>query len=210
VTPKFEDLHSGNDTADASAVSTLRNQFLIAMPGMSDPQFAGSVIYLADHSEQGALGLVINRAMDLDTRTLFERIELPLPDDEIFQDFGARPVLDGGPVSGNRGFVLHDDVANIGRWSQSLKCSEDIVLTSSKDVLEAVAAGTGPKRMLLSLGYAGWSAGQLEQELLANAWLTAPVSPHILFEVEPQHRLDSVMKHLGIDRAFLSSQAGHA
>jgi putative transcriptional regulator len=184
--------------------SRLQHHFLVAMPGMSDPNFAGTLIYLADHGENGALGLVLNRLLDMDTQELFDKIDLPLPEGS---PIGAHPVYDGGPVHTNRGFVLHD---RPGAWNQTIQCAQGVALTSSRDILEAVSKGEGPERMLLSLGYAGWSAGQLEQEILANAWLTIPAEASILFDVPPQARLDRALGMLGVSREFLSSQAGHA
>jgi putative transcriptional regulator len=187
--------------------SRLQHHFLVAMPGMSDSNFAGTLIYLADHGENGALGLVLNRVLDMDTQELFEKIDLPLPEGDWGSQIGARPVYDGGPVHTNRGFVLHDKP---GAWNQSIQCAQGVALTSSRDILEAVSKGQGPERMLLSLGYAGWSAGQLEQEILANAWLTIPAQTDILFDTLPEHRLDRALGSLGVSWEFLSSQAGHA
>jgi putative transcriptional regulator len=183
--------------------SDLKNHFLVAMPGMADPNFHGSVVYIADHSEKGALGLLINRPMDLDLGALFERIELSLAGTDI----GASPVLFGGPVQTDRGFVLHRPVGN---WSSSLRVTDEVALTSSKDVLEAVAAGTGPEQLLVTLGYAGWGPGQLEDEIAHNAWLTAPADAQLLFDVPVDKRLARAFALLGIDPAFLSSEAGHA
>jgi putative transcriptional regulator len=182
----------------------LKNHFLVAMPGMADPNFNGSVIYIADHSDKGALGLLINRPMDdLDLGALFERIELSLEGKAI----GASPVFFGGPVQTDRGFVLHRPVGN---WSSSLRVSDEVALTSSKDVLEAVAAGSGPQELLVTLGYSGWGPGQLEEEIAHNAWLTAPADAQLLFEVPADKRLARAFALLGIDPAFLSSDAGHA
>ena len=143
----------------------LRHQFLIAMPAMADPNFSGSVVYICDHSDRGALGLVINRPTELSLSTLFERIDLKL---EI-APWKDEPVFFGGPVQTERGFVLH---VPPGSYSSTLTVTPDISLTTSKDVLEAVAEGSGPEKMLVTLGYSGWGAGQLEGEIAANAWLT--------------------------------------
>ncbi|HWS76040.1 MAG TPA: YqgE/AlgH family protein [Quisquiliibacterium sp.] len=182
--------------------SNLKNHFLVAMPGMADPNFGGSVVYIADHSDKGALGLLINRPMDLDLNALFERIDLSLQDASI----GDSPVFYGGPVQTDRGFVLHRPV---GSWSSTLQVTDEVALTSSKDVLEAVAAGGGPRQLLVTLGYSGWGPGQLEEEIARNAWLTAPADAGLLFDVPVDQRLSRAFGLLGIDPAFLSSEAGH-
>jgi putative transcriptional regulator len=180
----------------------LSNQFLIAMPAMADASFAGAVIYLCEHTERGALGLVINRPTDLTLESLFERIDLKL---EIAPIKDA-PVFFGGPVQTDRGFVLH---APIGEYSSSMKVGE-LALTTSRDVLQAVADGEGPKRMLVTLGYAGWSAGQLEAELSQNAWLSVAADAHVIFDVPPTERYPAALKLLGIDPVMLAGEAGHA
>ncbi len=183
--------------------SNLKNHFLVAMPGLADPNFGGSVIYIADHSDKGALGLLINRPTELDLAALLQRIDLSLQDAAL----GEAPVFFGGPVQTDRGFVLHRPV---GSWSSSLQVTEDVALTSSKDVLEAVAAGHGPRELLVTLGYSGWGPGQLEEEIARNAWLTAPADAVLLFEVPVSERLSRAFGLLGIDPAFLSSEVGHA
>ena len=181
----------------------LVNQFLVAMPGMLDDSFTGAVVLLCEHSPQGALGLVINRPTDLSMQTLFERIDLKL---EI-QPLADRPVFFGGPVHTDRGFVLHKPV---GSYGSTIQVSDELALTTSRDVLQAVAQGEGPDQLLVTLGYAGWGAGQLESELAANAWLTVPASPHIIFDVPPEERFKASLAVLGIDPIMLASQAGHA
>lgn len=183
--------------------SDLTHHFLVAMPGMGDPNFGGSVVYIAEHSPKGALGLVINRPMDIDLHTLFERIDLKLDGG----DFADSPVFYGGPVQTDRGFVLHQPV---GAWNSTVAIGSDVGLTSSKDVLEAVAAGQGPDRMLVTLGYSGWGPGQLEDEIARNAWLTTPADVALMFDAPVDQRLNRAFGLLGIDPAFLSSAAGHA
>lgn len=183
--------------------SDLTHHFLVAMPGMGDPNFGGSVVYIAEHSAKGALGLVINRPMDIALQTLFERIDLRLEGGE----FADSPVFYGGPVQTDRGFVLHQPV---GAWNSTVAIGADVGLTSSKDVLEAVAAGQGPDRMLVTLGYSGWGPGQLEDEIARNAWLTTPADVDLLFDTPVEQRLSRAFGLLGIDPAFLSSAAGHA
>ena len=183
--------------------SNFTNHFLVAMPGMGDPNFGGSVILVAEHSERGALGLVINRTMDLDLGTLFERIDLKLLGDEISRS----PVFYGGPVQTDRGFVLHQPV---GEWNSTLKVSDKLGLTTSKDILEAVGKGSGPAKMLITLGYSGWAAGQLEHELGQNAWLSVEAGEQIIFDLPAEERLPAAMELLGVDFASLSEEAGHA
>lgn len=187
----------------AQSSADFTHQFLVAMPGMADPNFTGAVVYVAEHSSRGALGIVINRTMDIDLRTLFERIDLPLEPEGL----GATPVFFGGPVQTDRGFVLHDPG---GSWHSTVAVTDGVALTSSKDILEAVSRGEGPGRMLVALGYAGWGPGQLENEIGRNAWLTLPASAEVIFDVPVQQRLSRAFGLLGIDPAFLSSSAGHA
>jgi putative transcriptional regulator len=180
----------------------LSNQFLMAMPGMVDGEFAGTVIYLCEHGPKGALGLVINRPTDLSVAGLLEKIDLKL---EIALPQNAS-VYFGGPVHTDRGFVLHSPA---GSFSSSIQLGQ-LALTTSRDVLQAVAEGNGPEKMLVTLGYAGWGAGQLENELAQNAWLTVPASPDVIFSTPPEDRYSAALKLLGIDPAMLSGVAGHA
>ena len=177
------------------------------MPNMVDPYFAKSLTYICEHNEQGALGVVVNRPIDLSLQALFERINLQLEPHELH----GIPVYFGGPVQTDRGFVLH---LPAGEWQSTLKVSsgvrETIGLTTSKDILEAVGRGEGPAKMLVSLGYAGWSAGQIEHELKQNAWLTVEAKDAILFDIPADERLPAAMQLLGIDYARLADQAGHA
>lgn len=189
--------------ASSDVATNLTNHFLLAMPNMADPNFGGAVVFIAEHSAKGALGLVINRPMELDLQSLFERIDLKL---EI-APLAASPVYFGGPVQTDRGFVLHEP---LGTWNSTVSVGDSLGLTSSKDVLEAVALGTGPQRMLVTLGYAGWGPGQLEDEIARNAWLTVEADPDVIFETPVAQRLARAYGLLGIDPAFLSSAAGHA
>lgn len=181
----------------------LTGHFLIAMPAMSDPYFAKSVTYVCEHNDQGAMGIVINHPIDMKLDDLFEQINLELADKEL----GKTPVHFGGPVQIDRGFVLHQPV---GQWQSTIAVSGDTALTTSKDILEASAHGDGPKKMLVSLGYAGWSAGQLEQELAQNAWLTVPAQDSVIFDLPSDQKLGAAMSLLGLDFARLSEEAGHA
>ena len=179
------------------------HHFLIAMPHMADPHFARALTYIAEHNEQGALGIIVNRPIDMTLASLFERIEVPLE----AEGFDTQPVYFGGPVQTDRGFVLHRPV---GDWHSTLKVSDDVGLTSSRDVLQAIGAQGEPREVLVTLGYAGWTAGQLEQELMDNAWLTVPADMSIVFELPPEERLAAAMQKLGVDFANLSEVAGHA
>jgi putative transcriptional regulator len=182
----------------------LTNQFLIAMPNMADPTFSGTVVYLCDHSERGALGLVINRPTDIDLQALFNRIDLKLEIEPLLHV----PVYFGGPVQTERGFVLHD--ATESTYTSSMQVPGGLEMTTSKDVLEAVASGKGPERFLLTLGHAGWGAGQLEDEISKNGWLTVEADPKIVFDVPAEERFEAALALLGISSTMLSGEAGHA
>ena len=181
----------------------LTHHFLIAMPAMADPHFANSLTYVCEHNPEGALGIVVNKPIELTLGALFEQIEIPIEDGTL----SGAPVHFGGPVQLDRGFVLHRP---IGNWQSTLQIHDEVGLTTSKDVLEAVARGEGPKDVLVSLGYAGWSAGQLEQEIAQNAWLTVAADPGVLFETPVEARLPAAMRLLGIDFSRLSDDVGHA
>lgn len=189
------------ETTENNALD-LSNQFLIAMPSLSDSGFAGTVIYVCEHTPRGALGLVINRPTDLTLGSLFERIDLKL---EIAPIKDA-PVFFGGPVQTDRGFVLHRPT---GEYNSSMRVGQ-LTLTTSRDVLQAVAEGSGPADMLVTLGYAGWGAGQLELEMTENAWLTVDAQEHVIFEVPPAERYPAALRLLGIDPIMLAGDVGHA
>ena len=179
------------------------HHFLIAMPAMADQNFSHTLTYVCEHNEDGALGIVVNRPTEMTLSTLFEQIEVPLADKVLRR----MPVHFGGPVQVDRGFVLHRP---LGNWQSTLAIDDGVGLTTSKDVLEAVARGEGPKDVLVSLGYAGWSAGQLEQEIAQNAWLTVAADPDVLFDTPVEARLPAAMRLLGIDFSRLSDAVGHA
>ena len=191
----------GDPTAGTSPNFT--RHFLIAMPAMADPRFSRTLTYVCEHNDNGALGIVVNKPTDMTLSALFEQIDVPLAD-AVLRD---APVHYGGPVQVDRGFVLHRP---LGNWQSTLAISDDMGLTTSKDVLEAVGRGDGPKDVFVSLGYAGWSAGQLESELAQNAWLTVDADADVLFGVPPDRRLPAAMSRLGIDFSRLSEGAGHA
>lgn len=185
----------------------LTNQFLIAMPGMSEEAFAGSVIYMCEHNEKGALGLVINKPISLTLGNLFEKVELSPPEDEL----AATQVFYGGPVQTERGFVLHEPLdAAGGHYNATLAVPGGLEMTTSRDVLEALSNGAGPKRLLVTLGYSGWAAGQLEEEIGRNGWLTVDAAPEIIFDVPVEQRYTRALALLGVDPRMLSMDAGHA
>lgn len=181
----------------------LTHQFLIAMPAMADPYFAKSLVYVCEHNEQGALGLIVNRPIDLTLAGLFEKVDLPLQASQM----ANLPVYFGGPVQTDRGFVLHRPR---GEWQSSLRVTEEIALTSSKDILTAIGEQGEPRDFIMTLGYSGWGAGQLEAELAQNAWLTVPADATILFGLPPEERLAATLQKLGISFSQLADTAGHA
>ena len=181
----------------------LTHHFLIAMPSMADPYFAKSLAYVCEHNDQGALGVVINRPIDMTLQALFERLSLTLK----HKDLSDAPIYFGGPVQTDRGFVLHEPAGN---WQSTLRVRDAIGLTTSKDILEAVGRGEGPQKLLVTLGYAGWSPGQLEHELGQNAWLTVEAKDAIIFDLPSEERLPAAMELLGVDYARLADSAGHA
>lgn len=186
----------------------LANHFLIAMPSMLDPVFGGSVVYVCEHNENGALGVVINKPTDMTMQALFEHIELKLDSNpELAPPIAIKPIMFGGPVQDDRGFVLHTPS---GHYSSSLKVTDDVAFTTSIDVLEAVAAGQGPAQMMVSIGYSGWGAGQLEEEIGRNGWLTVNADPKIMFDLPIEERYVAALKLLGIDPMMLAAEAGHA
>ncbi|WP_369600770.1 YqgE/AlgH family protein [Hahella sp. SMD15-11] len=178
---------------------SLKNHFLIAMPHLKDPHFQGTVTLLCDHDEDGAMGVIVNRVLDVQLSEILDQLDIhPLRHDE--------PVYFGGPVQLERGFVLHREP---GPWKSTVEVSDGIHITTSRDILEAIAEGWGPAEHLVALGYAGWTAGQLEEELARNAWLTCPATPEVLFNVPPDGKLGYLMGQLGIDYRMLTDQAGH-
>jgi putative transcriptional regulator len=194
--------------ATDSAPINLTHHFLIAMPGLSDESFARSVVYLCEHSERGALGLVINKPSDINLKGLFDKVELPLRR----QDLSDALVFQGGPVQTERGFVLHEPVSagNEAVYASTMTIPGGLEMTTSKDVLEALSTGAGPRRVLVSLGYSAWGEGQLESELAENSWLTVGADPAVIFETPVAERYQRALQLLGIDEFMLSQEAGHA
>ncbi|MCW8943851.1 MAG: YqgE/AlgH family protein [Sedimenticola sp.] len=181
----------------------LTNQFLIAMPGLEDTNFHHTVTYLCQHGEEGAMGIVINRPSGLRLNDILDQLDISNSDFPSAEQI----IYIGGPVQTDRGFVLH---TQDGNWDSTLKITPDISITTSRDILEAIAHGKGPEKSLIALGYAGWGEGQLEQEISANAWLNGPAPENVLFDLPAEARWEAAAKALGIDLNLLSGEAGHA
>jgi len=181
----------------------LTDQFLIAMPSLADSTFAQTVTYIWEHTADGAFGIVINRPLQMRLGEVFEQLKMPQPD----TDLSRQSVLQGGPVQTDRGFVVHHSG---GHWEHTRQISSRIQVTTSPDILDAMAHGAGPQTALVALGYAGWVAGQLEDELAQNAWLTVPADERIIFDTPFERRWLAAGRLLGIDLATMSAQAGHA
>jgi putative transcriptional regulator len=199
----------------------LTHHFLIAMPGLEDETFAGSVVYLCEHSERGALGLMINKPADIDLKTLFDKVELPL----LRTDLTDSLVFQGGPVQTERGFVLHEAVLAIDDsnavpgaiepdvesiYASTMTIPGGLEMTTSRDVLEALSTGNGPRRVLVTLGYSAWGEGQLEAELGENSWLTVEADLGVLFDTPYEQRYEKALLLLGLQAWMLSPEAGHA
>lgn len=186
-----------------SDATYLTGHLLIAMPAMADPNFVRTVTYICEHTDQGALGIVINRPLPMDLGEVFQQLALQTSDEGL----AKHAVLRGGPVQTERGFVLHEPSR---KWDSTVEVSDSVHLTTSQDILSALAQGTGPRRALMALGYAGWGAGQLESEMGANAWLSVPATSTLLFDTPYEARWAEAAGLLGINLATLSFQAGHA
>lgn len=180
---------------------SLKDHFLIAMPELKDPAFDRSVTYICSHDGNGAMGIVINNPTDLNLSEVLEQLEITGPHGH------DKTVLLGGPVHQDHGFILHQEQ---GDWRSTLSVTDDIHVSTSKDILTSLAEGTGPNQYIIALGYAGWEAGQLEQELLDNTWLTVEADKEVIFNIPEKEIYQSALKLLGIDESFLSSEAGHA
>lgn len=184
-------------------MSSLEGQLLIAMPGMTDPNFSETVTYVFKHDENGAIGIIINRPSDMSLGEVFRQLEL---EDKLGDD-AAQPIMNGGPVQPDRGFVLHQSEQS---FDSTVDPDASIKVTVSQDILQAIARGDGPSRALIALGYAGWSSGQLEAEIAANAWLSVPTDPAIVFETPIEARWRAAAALLGVDILQVTSYAGHA
>ncbi|MDI9332079.1 MAG: YqgE/AlgH family protein [Alphaproteobacteria bacterium] len=202
----------------------LTHHFLIAMPGLDDEKFKRSVVYLCEHSERGALGLIINKPSDMDMKGLFDKVDLPLSR----ADLALQPVLQGGPVHTERGFVLHEsmrpfdpsppdednctesEIEDKGVYASTMAIPGGLEMTTSRDVLEALSSGAGPRKLLVSLGYAAWGQGQLESEIAENSWLTVGADPEVIFDTPIEQRYERALALLGLQAWMLSPDAGHA
>ncbi|MGI9291738.1 MAG: YqgE/AlgH family protein [Gammaproteobacteria bacterium] len=183
--------------------NTLAGQLLIAMPGMLDPNFQHTVTYMCEHGESGAVGIVINRPMKMELGEVLEQLSLEPEKSNVL----AQPVMKGGPVQAERGFVLHE---SSNEWESTTSADQSIYVTTSRDILNDVASGQGPGRLLMALGYAGWGAGQLEEEIRQNAWLTVPATSSLVFETPYEKRWVAAAASIGVDPASLSLHAGNA
>lgn len=186
-----------------SDASSLKNQFLVAMPGLEDDNFSHTVSLLCEHNDKGAIGLIINRPTDLTLTAMLDQMGVK----HVAEDANEHVVFWGGPVQPERGFVVH---RGPGGWESCMPIAKDLFITTSRDVLAAIGEGRGPKEFLVTLGYAGWGAGQLETEILANSWLNTPVDSAIIFKTPARSRWQSATRLLGLDVTQLSSGAGHA
>ena len=197
---------------DAQQPINLTNHFLIALPGMDDGTVARSVVYVCEHSERGALGLIINKPGGINLADLFERVDLPLTRPEL----GAQPVFQGGPLQTERGFVLHDPIVAEGLapdqsvYASTLAVPGGLEMTTSRDVLEAMSSGGGPRRVLVTLGYSSWGEGQLESEIARNSWLTVGANPDLVFDAPVAERYEQALRLLGLESWMLSPDVGHA
>ena len=202
-------------SADFAPIN-LTHHFLIAMPGLEDSGFTKSVVYLCEHSERGALGLVINKPSELNLQHLFDKVDLPMQR----QDLTNTPVFQGGPLHTERGFVLHetmhgipsigDNASQESAYASSMTIPGGLEMTTSRDVLEAISSGAGPRRVLVSLGYSSWAEGQLESELADNSWLTVAADTTVIFDTPIEKRYDQALKLLGVEAWMLSPVAGRA
>ena len=197
--------------ADDAQPINLKNHFLIAMPAMDAGTFARSVVYVCEHSERGALGLIINKPGSINLADLFERVDLPLER----RDLGVQPVFHGGPLQTERGFVLHEPIVADGLapdqsiYASTLAVAGGLEMTTSKDVLEAMSSGGGPRRVLITLGYSSWGEGQLESEIAGNSWLTVNADADLIFDAPVEQRYDMAQRLLGMEPWMLSRDVRH-
>jgi putative transcriptional regulator len=192
---------------DSTSIN-LTHHFLIAMPGLDDAAFAKSVIYMCEHTDRGALGLIINKPSDINLKGLFDKVELPLRREDLTDAL----VFQGGPVQTERGFVLHESMmpGKESVYASTMTIPGGLEMTTSKDVLEALSTGAGPRRVFVSLGYSAWGEGQLESEISDNSWLTVPADMNVIFDTPADERYEKAMLLLGLQSWMLSPEAGHA
>ena len=184
-------------------LNSLKNHFLVAMPGLSDSNFAQSVVYICGHSSDGAMGLIINQQLDIPAKAIFDQLQL-----DYDNQFAGNLIFDGGPVQRDRGFILHRTCDK--KWESTLSIGEDISLTASKDILGDIAVGIGPEDSMITLGYSSWGAGQLEEELKQNSWLPIPADSAIIFDTDCAHRAEAAASSIGLDLNMLALDAGNA
>lgn len=183
---------------------SLTDHFLVAMPSLMDLNFSQALVYICAHNEEGTMGVVVNRPMlDINLSNVLQQMEVPLEDEKI----GATPVYLGGPIQPDRGFIVHCPNTP---WQSTLTTSEQLAVTSSQDILQAIAKGGGPDEVVIILGYSGWGPGQLEEEIAKNFWLTVPADPKILFKTPYSRRWQAAAESLGIDISSISGDVGHA
>jgi len=182
---------------------SLSNQFLIAMPSLADANFARSVTFICEHTDEGSMGIVINRLTNLHLSDIFEQLGISSLHSQHTNDV----VYLGGPVQNNRGFVLHEP---LGHWESTLRVTDRLGVSTSRDILEAIANNQGPDQFIVTLGYAGWGAGQLEHEMIENSWLSGPANRDIIFNLAVDQRWKAAAQLVGVDLSILSSEAGHA
>jgi putative transcriptional regulator len=190
-------------TLQTSAANSLKNHFLVAMPSLNDGTFTGSVVYICEHNSDGAMGLIINQQLDIPVSAIFDQLQIHYQ--SVHGDF---LIFDGGPVQRDSGFILHRTCSK--KWKSTVSIGDDISLTTSKDVLSDIALGVGPKQRLVTLGYSSWGAGQLEQELKENSWLTTPANSAIIFDTDCATRAKAAASSIGLDLNTLALDSGHA
>lgn len=191
------------DTMGMEITESLCNHFLIAMPALADPNFHHTATYICEHNEDGALGVIINRPLGLQLGDILQHMDIGPYSDEI----ATTTIYMGGPIQSDRGFVLHEA---LGNWEATLKVTDTMGVTSSSDILKAIAAGTGPQNYLITLGYAGWAPGQLEHEIVDNAWLNGEASTKIVFDTPDEQRWEAAAAQIGVDLSKISVDVGHA
>ena len=184
-------------------ISSLKDHFLVAMPGLHDDNFSGSVVYICEHNVEGAMGLIINQQLDIPAKAVFDRLEL-----KYNQQEGDELIFDGGPIQQDRGFILHS--TSDQKWESTIHIGSDISLTTSKDILGDIALGTGPKDALITLGYSSWGGGQLEEELKDNSWLVIPADSAVLFKTDCAQRAQAAALTIGLNLDMLALESGHA
>jgi putative transcriptional regulator len=195
--------------SDAFAATNLTHHFLIAMPGVSDEPFVRSVVYMCEHSQRGALGLVINKPSEINLKNLFDKVDMPLRR----HDLTDSPVFQGGPVQIERGFVLHEIMetgTDESAYGSTMSIPGGLEMTTSKDILEALSTGAGPRKVFVSLGYSAWAEGQLESEISENSWLTVQADPAVIFDTPIEQRYEKALALLGLQSWMLASGVGHA